>query len=525
MGSAMARHSYKHGPATKAAPTIVRDAAPAASDATPPILLRASGPGTSSRALAVHARTLELYAQMDLAAAVVADGYQVRGLGLWVDGERQARISLSDAGAGRTPYPFLHIYPQDRHERLLVDRLRQAGVEVEWDTSLVDFSQHGEGVTARILLPDGREATCEPRYLAGCDGAGSAVRKILGIGFPGGTYDQTFYVADVEAEGPPMNGDLNLDLDESDFLAIFPLDESRRARLVGAVREDVAQAGSLTFDDINSKAAESLGIKVKAVNWFSSYRVHHRVVDRFRKGRLFLLGDAAHIHSPAGGQGMNTGIGDAVNLAWKLRMALDQTAPDRLLDSFEQERIAFARRLVKTTDQAFSFATSQGRLARLVRTRIVPWGTPIAARLDPLRDYVFRTVSQLAIHYRGSLLSHGQAGEVHGGDRLPWLDLGNGRSNYDGFAALCWQVHVYGFAGHLLEDWCRQNGVRLHVFDWREEFSAAGLERDAAYLLRPDSYVATAVEDASPEALQSYLQDRDLRLPTASSTGSVDEPR
>src|SRR5262249_22914318 len=158
--------------------------------------------------------------------------------------------------------------------------------------------------------------------------------------------------ADVEAAGRPMDGELHVDLDEADFLAVFPLAGDGRARLVGTVRDQRAdRADRLKFEDISNRAIQHLKIDVRPVNWFSTYHVHHRVADHSRKAGAFLLGDAAHIHSPAGGQGMNTGIGDAINLAWKLAAVLAGRAPDRVLDSYEAERIGFARRLVATTDR------------------------------------------------------------------------------------------------------------------------------------------------------------------------------
>ena len=193
------------------------------------------------------------------------------------------------------------------------------------------------------------------------------------IGFPGGTYDHLFYVADVDARGPAMNGELHVALDETDFLAVFPLKDDGRARLIGTVRDGRrAQHDEPVWNDVSQRVIEWMRIDVERVNWFSTYRVHHRVADRFREGRAFLLGDAAHIHSPVGGQGMNTGIGDAVNLAWKLAAVLQGRADASLLDSYEPERIAFARRLVATTDRAFTGVTSDGALARRVRLNVVP---------------------------------------------------------------------------------------------------------------------------------------------------------
>ena len=192
---------------------------------------------------------------------------------------------------------------------------------------------------------------------------------------------------------------------------------------------------------------DRLGIAVNRVNWFSTYRVHHRVADRFRRGRVFLLGDAAHVHSPVGGQGMNTGIGDAVNLSWKLAAALRGASPS-ILDSFEPERIAFARRLVASTDRAFTVATSPGGIARFMRIAVVPRLLPMLARFTAVRRYMFRTVSQTAINYRATPLSQGAAGNVQAGDRLPWVPptgaAAESGDNFTPLESLDWQVHVYG---------------------------------------------------------------------------------
>src|ERR1700722_7938496 len=291
-------------------------------------------PGTTSRALAVQARTLELYRQLDLTEAVVAAGSRVPAVNIWGKGEAAARLAFETVGSGLTPFPFLHIFPQDQHERLLIERLETLGVAVERRTELVDFQDAGEHVTARLRGPDGAEDVCEAGYIAGCDGARSLVRETLGVGFPGGTYRQVFYVADIEAAGPAVDGELHVDLDEADFLAVFPLAGEGRARLIGTVRDERADhADDLKFEDVSTLAIANMRLEVRKVNWFSTYHVHHRVTDRFRKGRAFLLGDAAHIHSPAGGQGMNTGIGDAINLAWKLAEVIHGRAPERLLDS------------------------------------------------------------------------------------------------------------------------------------------------------------------------------------------------
>lgn len=399
------------------------------------IIDRAKGPGTASRALAVHARTLELYRQLGIGDAVAAAGYQSTGINMWVAGKRRARLPISNFSDDITPYPFVLIYPQDHHERFLLARLQERGIKVEYDTALQAFADHGDFVTARVRQPDGSEHTCDIRYLAGCDGARSTVRQLLGASFEGGTYDQLFYVADVDADAGVGAGELSEEVhiafQGAQFVLVLPYGQPGKLRLVGTVRDDHdGKAGSLSFTDVGHQALAGLNLNVRKVSWFSTYHVHHRVTERFREGNVFLLADAAHIHSPAGGQGMNTGIGDAINLAWKLASVLKGEARARLLDSYDAERRPFAQSLVATTDRVFSLVTAQGSVAQFVRTRIAPLFAGFAWRMGPTRQALFRVVSQTMLNYRDSALSVGQAGKVSGGDRLPFARF-DGRDNYD----------------------------------------------------------------------------------------------
>jgi 2-polyprenyl-6-methoxyphenol hydroxylase-like FAD-dependent oxidoreductase len=478
------------------------------------IIDKTAEPGTTSRALAVQARTLELYSQIGLADAVVERGREVLAANLWVAGNKAARAVLGDMGAGLSPFSYALIFPQDEHERLLIDRLAEVGVQPERGTELLGLEDVAGRLVARLKRPDGAQETCEAAYIAGCDGAHSTVREALGIGFPGGVYSHLFYVADVDASGTTINGELHVALDKTDFLAVFPLKDDGRARLIGTVREQAErQHENLSWKDVNKRVIEWIQIHVKHVNWFSTYRVHHRVADHFRKGCAFVLGDAAHIHSPVGGQGMNTGIGDAVNLAWKLSDVLHGRANASLLDSYESERIAFARRLVATTDQAFMGVTSSGAVARLIRLHAVPLLMPPLFAFRTVRRYMFRTISQTAVNYRGSALSEGRAGGVHGGDRLPWVKMGlNGdeKDNFTPLTSLGWQAHVYGDSTPEIHAVCDGRKLPLHVFPWNPEMRRAGVRRNAVYLVRPDGYVALADPEGSATAVTSYLDARKL---------------
>lgn len=479
------------------------------------IVDKAAEPGTTSRAIAVQARTLELYRQVGLADEAAAQGLPFAAANFWARGRRRARAAFGAIGAGISPYPYILIFPQDQHERLLIAHLGAAGVEVERRTELLGFDEADGRVLARLRRPDGAEETCAAAYLAGCDGARSVVRDALHAGFPGGTYSHLFYVADVEADGPVMDQELHVALDDADFLAVFPLRAPGTARLIGTVQpEAAARPGQLAWQDVSPLVLARLGITVRRVNWFSTYHVHHRVAGQFRQGRAFLLGDAAHIHSPVGGQGMNTGIADAVNLAWKLAAVLGGRADPALLDTYAPERQAFARRLVATTDRAFTLVTSPGPIARRVRLELVPRLLSALVRLPAMRRLLFRTASQTLMNYRAGALSAGRAGRVRGGDRLPWVPGVQGDGSGDNFApleALDWQVHVYGEAGPALVEACARRSLALHAFPWQRAARRAGLRRNAAYLVRPDGYVALADPAPSPARLEAYLDRWRLR--------------
>jgi len=468
------------------------------------IVDKAAEAGTTSRAVAVQARTLEFYRQVGLADTVVNAGVQVAAANLWAGGARVARLPLGAMGKGLSPFPYALMYGQDEHERLLVRELERLGVPVERRTELLGHEQSGRGVRARLKRADGSEAQADAAYLAGCDGAHSAVRHGLGAQFTGGTYSGVFYVADVRATGPAANKEIHVDLEEADFNAAFPLKGEGRLRLVGPASWEPTEQGELRFEEVAPRAMRNLQLSISDVNWFSTYRVHHRVAERFRGGRVFLLGDAAHVHSPVGGQGMNTGIGDAVNLAWKLAAVLNGAARESLLDTYEPERIRFARRLVATTDRAFTFVVKQGPLARLVRTRLVPVVLPMLVRARAVRRLMFHVVSQIGVQYRHSALSSGAAGKLRGGDRLPWIELERGKDNFEPLRSLKWQAHVYGEAAPGLAQACAELGIELHVFAWRDAMQRAGLLRGALYLVRPDGYVGLADSRGEARVLREY---------------------
>ena len=477
-----------------------------------------AGPGEHSRAMGMHARTLEFYSQYGFADEVVADGIVIDNVHVRKatdHGTPEAAVfRLQDFGDGISPYPFMLAYPQDDHERFLVGKLEAAGVHVERNAKLTAFLHDSTSVRATITHGDGRTEETEAQYLCGCDGARSKVREVLGVGFGGGTYPQNFFVADVKV-ARPFDRDLYVTIGQHMMLLMFPVRTNGMQRLLGLVPPELTDHKALTFEDLRATAERQLDMKVTSVNWFSVYHAHHRVADRFRVGRAFILGDAGHIHSPAGGQGMNTGIGDAINLGWKLAHVIQGRANAALLDTYEPERIGFARTLVKTTDSAFAPMVSDGLVGEFARF-MAPLVAGVVTRFGVTRHAAFRAISQTHIHYPKSALSEGEAGSVHGGDRLPWVA---GAAGYvDNFAALRsldWQAHVYGAPERALTQVCFTLGLPVHVFDWSDGAAAAGLQRDAIYLVRPDSYVAWAGSGTQVPGLEAHVRKHGLRFAAA----------
>jgi hypothetical protein len=371
---------------------------------------------------------------------------------------------------------------------------------VERNTELLSFEISDNGIHAQ-LSKQGITENCESLFLAGCDGAHSSVRKGLNIGFEGGTYSHTFFVADIKAGGPAANGEMHAALDSSDFMIIFPMKGDANIRLVGDLNQGQENNPDLTWDDVQKDILSRLKLNVEKVNWFSSYRVHHRVASKFRRKNIFLLGDAAHIHSPVGGQGMNTGIGDAVNLAWKLAAVINGQSGENLLDTYETERIPFARKLVGSTDRAFSFVSTKGVFATQVRLHLVPVILPVLFRFDSFKRLMFRTVSQISIRYPQSFLSAGHAGKLKGGDRLPWVQSAN---NFEPLVSRQWQIHCYGHSTPALNNLLSERNIPIYIFEWSPKAEKAGYRKDTIYIVRPDGYIGLAGVSGDTQKISAY---------------------
>lgn len=493
------------------------------------IIDRTTGPVEESRALVVQAKTLELFDKLGLANRAVEEGQRIGAAELLKKGRHIGKLSFfEDDRDDLNPYPFALIYEQHRTERLLIRGLEEAGGRVEWNTELMSLSQTPDGATATVRHLDGTEETIGARWVVGADGASSPVRHSLNVGFEGDTYEEALFLADVEMEWEFGAQKLYLDLAYDGFYAFFPMPGEKRFRLVGSVPEELDGKEEITARDIQELLDKHSGVetRITAVRWTSVYKIHRRMTENFHVGRTFLVGDAAHIHSPAGGQGMNTGIGDAYNLAWKLALVVKGEAKPELLDSYEAERKPFARAILNGSDRGFSLQITTNPLAKGPKLFAVPLLFRLVSAVPPLRRWAFWFISQLWTSYRKSP-AVGESGSVkrgpHAGERAPYgfFETGQeaGRSVFGLLRGP--DHHLLIFEGENPDpvklDAAREEiesllsryemPVSIHQVSVRNRklHKSYGVKTPSLFLIRPDGHIAYRGDMAGVISLKMYL--------------------
>jgi 2-polyprenyl-6-methoxyphenol hydroxylase-like FAD-dependent oxidoreductase len=471
-----------------------------------------------SKAIGVQARTLEIYEQIGLADKLIAQGSVAGKVRLIEGGQARAELDLTNIGAGLSPYPYLLIVEQGKHEAILHEFLRRSGKEVLWETELTNFSQEereGGGVRATVKTVGGETKTIEAKFLVGCDGATSIVRDGLGLGFEGSTFERLFYVADVEIDWKFGHDALMVCLAQSTITAFFPLPGNNRFRIVGTFPAGHEKdEKDILYEEIERqiKADTELQLNIRNVNWFSAYKVHTRHVSRFARGRCFLAGDSAHIHTPAGAQGMNTGIQDGYNLAWKLARVIKGIAGHGLLETYNEERLENARNLLKTTDRLFQFGASPETFLAYFRTHVLPYIANFVLSIEPVKKFIFPRISQIGINYRGSYLS--QEGSlqfsVKAGDRMPFFLVDNS-SIYDRLRAPKFHLLVFTDGQTSVSKPALAEDFDFASLPLYPHIAALfGATKTFAVFVRPDNYIGliTAADstDALTKELQGYVQ-------------------
>lgn len=506
-------------------------------DLTVRIIDKMAEPSDKSRALVLWSRSLEVFARSDrqLLQDALAVGLQAHGSNIWADGKRLAHLDLDEVPS---PYRYALMIPQNETERLLTECLARRGTRVERSTELVRFEQTGDLVSAVLRKPDGSEETVEASWLMGCDGAHSTTRHCLGIPFEGQAEQSDWVLGDLTVHGPVPQDEVSIYWSQQGVLAMFPIGGQGRMRVIAdrGVAQGVEKPEEPTLEELQLviDARGPADVKVSDPNWLAGFRVHERMVNEYRHGRVLLAGDAAHIHSPAGGQGMNTGIQDAFNLAWKLALVHQGQAPGSLLDTYSLERHAVGQRVLKNAEAMTRAATLRHPVAQYLRNKLASFLTS----QEIVQHRMTAQLSAIDINYRKSPLSQEHKKDltvftplnpgVRPGDRVPDGELVTTEGS---------ETHLFdllsGNSSHLLmfsglnptepsEDWLttieREVKSRwpekIHVirigpgaYHDREQalHRAFAASNETLYWIRPDLYVGFRSQPADLRSLLEYL--------------------
>jgi 2-polyprenyl-6-methoxyphenol hydroxylase-like FAD-dependent oxidoreductase len=458
---------------------------------------------TQSRALVVHARSLELFAQLNLVEKAILQGTCADSINGFFQGQRRIQIDFARIRAEQrvllTRYPYVLFLEQSATEQMLETFLNEHHVKVERQSEAIDVvdldSIDGTGV--QVTLSNGD--IIRTKYVCACDGAKSIVRHKLNLSFSGRTYSESLFVADCKVDNVPIGRNEAAIFCESTGMAgIFPMTDNRY-RLIATIYDEKQEDAKVTVDDVAiilKTRTRHFDMNINHCNWLSVYHSHHRHINTFRcRNRYFLLGDAAHIHSPVGGQGMNTGLQDAHNLAWKLAYVLTYSADDRLLDTYHDERSVVAKNLVNSTDRIFSFITSPHWFTKFCRLYVAPYLLrfiiqPILNYSHIVRQSVFCRISQIGITYRSSTIyDYGaSAGNFHRntplpGDRFPYVIFDSCH-----YHLIIFETKHSAKVNLFVELIKRQYSKIIKIHDVHEE--NIPLQFEGAILIRPDGYIA-----------------------------------
>ena len=449
-----------------------------------------------SKALVIWSRTLELMDRSGCGAAFVDAGFKVTAANIVARGHQIAHFRLDEV---QTPHPYALMLPQSDTERLLEDHLSGCGVQLERQVELVRFVPGADQVTATLRNADGHEEMVGVAWLIGCDGAHSTVRHGLGMVFEGNTLPSDWILADVYLAGLATNaGDVNTFWHSDGVLVVFPISPGRY-RVIADVADAHAEEHrpDPTLAEVQAVVDRRGpgGLQVSAPIWLASFRINERKVADYRAGRVFLAGDAAHVHSPAGGQGMNTGMQDACNLAWKLALVHHGlAAAEPFLESYSIERSAVGRQVLADAGHLTTIATLRASVWQAVRNHVAS----LVFGLSPVQRAFANKLSELSIGYPQSPLTvparHRHAGPVPG-ERAPVSGTANpvGAGTRPRFALFA-RADPDGAA--LI--------ARAIAICWNRT-SAAPFGEDAVWLVRPDGYVAMVAEPGDWASIDNYL--------------------
>ncbi|ORW10545.1 FAD-dependent oxidoreductase [Mycolicibacter longobardus] len=465
----------------------------------------AAGPNTETRALGMQARSLELFEKQGITSELLARGLQTHTFNVFSENRQILRASFAELDS---PYPFLLMIPQYEVQDVLTAHLATLGTRVERSVELVGLTQHTDHVTAELRHADGRVESASADWIIGADGAHSTVRRLLGLRFLGTSFEENFAVADLRMQWSLPADEFFAFLNRGRFVAYFPMRHGWH-RIAVAQPERPAPTGAVTIEELQ-RAVDICapdGAEIAEVRQAGRFRINQRRVESHSAGRVFLIGDAAHIHSVVGAQGMNTGIQDAFNLGWKLASVVQGRAERALLDTYAAERAPVARRLVTGTRRITRMTLLRNPVSTALRRHIAPH---VLARPRVQRTLT-RAISQIDVSYHD-----GSGSAPHGrtavGDRAPDLLInrptGEAIRLFDLLDTERHTLLILGGPVHDLDERYGQHRDWVHVVEVADPAAASayGFAGRGSVLIRPDGYIAARGDDSQPATL-----DEDIR--------------
>ncbi|MBC7873014.1 MAG: FAD-dependent monooxygenase [Ferruginibacter sp.] len=452
-----------------------------------------------SKAVVVQARTLEIFHESGLATKAIEQGRLTTAFNMFYKGKKRLRLDVAGLGEGLSHFPFALSLEQSKTEKLLADHLTEKGKSIHWGSEFTRFEQTPDGVTVYYKDATGAEQTIEGAYMVGCDGSRSPVRHQSGQTFEGDTVPKLFYVTDVRLTSPVVNTDeLFIFLIKKGFILFFPMEGTGHYRIIG-ILPDHTEDDTVTFDTIKEEVTRQLvsPVHFEEVLWFSTYKVHSRKAGSFRNARCFIAGDAGHIHTPAGGQGMNTGIQDAYNLAWKLAYTINHHANDTVLESYNTERTGNAAQLLRTTDRMFEAMTGANRFLNFLRLNVFPAVAGFLLKSKTFNKRVFPLLSMTSIAYPGSSLTLPSAvGKIKAGQRMPYFIFSDGKNIYDYISAPGFKILYFGKEDQAGHTQLQKIKFPVSLVSFSEIPKSLFRNETGFYiLLRPDNHIAYLGKD------------------------------
>ncbi len=504
------------------------------------IIDKKDSPSSNSGALIVQARSLEIFEKMGIAGEAIKEGTIADKVNIVFNGKKVTTTLINDIGESLSQFPFLLMLEQSKTEKLLIKFLKERGHSVERGMQFKSFTQNAEGTTSVLNSRDGSQQTITAKYLVAADGGNSTIRDLLKIPFTGKSYPKPIFIMDCKAKTDFVPGEINFAFSDSTVAGFFPLSGSRW-RIDGSLPREMESMQTIEFKDVetNLHSWTKLNFTPEDNEWFSVSHSHQKYAGSIKVGNCFLAGDSAHVNTPVGAQGMNTGLQDAFNLAWKLAFVIKQLAKQELLNTYPAERSGISRGFARYADKVFKMMTSTNRIVKFFRMHIMKLFFsvvfPLLEKRKSFRQMFFKSISQIDIQYKPFLGSYQNTeksfmpGSPKSGYRFPYVDFIFNNKNTDSH-------HILDATGFTLFVLAEELTPELKSISAKYNLAAVlvkrlpgtnniymslGITNTGYYLIRPDMHIALQSPNMDTHELIKYLtqlmiENQSIELPPES---------